>query len=137
MGLLCDTVPQIQYARDSLGMPWDATTWVAASAAGNVAVLEFLEGSDIGNMLLGGTRVCRAAAKYGNLAALTWLHEHHASWDDDATTAAAEHGYLEALRYLHENGCPWSPWVAQGPLQTVTWMCCTICRRMAAHGTRG
>ena len=49
----------------------------------------------------------RAAAQFGSLNCLRYLHENGYPWNVCATWYAAEHGHLECLQYMHENGCLW------------------------------
>ena len=48
-----------------------------------------------------------AAATYGNLECLKYLHENGCPWNDNATNCATLIGQLTCMKYLHENGCPW------------------------------
>jgi len=50
---------------------------------------------------------CAAAAKNGQLDALTWLRSRGCPWNCSTCTNAASEGHLEVLRYAHEHGCPW------------------------------
>lgn len=49
-----------------------------------------------------------AAAEYGRLECLKFLHENWCPWHADTCFAAVETGHLECLKYAHENECPWN-----------------------------
>jgi len=50
---------------------------------------------------------CSAAAKNGQLGALTWLRSRGCPWDGDISYCAAKGGHLEVLQYAHEHICLW------------------------------
>ena len=54
------------------------------------------------------TSIVRAAARYGNLNCLIYLHEQGCLWNSWTCVAAARGGHLVCLIYLHENGCEWT-----------------------------
>lgn len=49
--------------------------------------------------------LCEAAARYGHLDCLQYLHEHKCPWDEHTCTVAAGAGYLACLQFAHSNGC--------------------------------
>ena len=68
--------------------------------------------------------VCNAAAQRGDMAILTYAHEHGCPWSPETCKAAGDPGPYDAtihydecqrassltvLQYLHKEGCPWHP----------------------------
>ena len=75
-----------------------------------------------------------SAAKYGNLAALQYLHAADCTFSDYICTAAAKNGHLNVLQWCREKGCPWDEWTCRyaaenGHLNVLQW-----CREMGVHG---
>lgn len=56
---------------------------------------------------LNRTDVFTAAAKYGDMEVIKWMHQNGFEWNVDVCSEAAAAGNLELLKYLHVNGCPW------------------------------
>ncbi|KAJ1615705.1 hypothetical protein T492DRAFT_897029, partial [Pavlovales sp. CCMP2436] len=76
-----------------------------AASVGCVGVLEKL----VDNLQCELTAsACAAAAKNGQLGALTWLRSRGCPWDHNSCRNSAAGGHLEVLRYAHEHGCPWN-----------------------------
>ena len=50
----------------------------------------------------------KAAAQFGNLDCLKYLHENGCPWNVWTCVSAASRGNLDCLKYLHENNCPWN-----------------------------
>jgi len=51
---------------------------------------------------------CEGASAYGQLEVLKYLHENGCPWNEKCCEKASSEGHLECLKYLHENGCPWN-----------------------------
>ncbi len=56
----------------------------------------------------GQRKLCRSAAKHGNLPALMYLRGFHCEWDERTCSGAAQSGHLNVLQWCRENGCPWN-----------------------------
>ena len=54
------------------------------------------------------TGLCEHVAGKGWLAALQWLRQKGAPWDNFTCSAAARGGHIAVLQWAHSQGCPWS-----------------------------
>jgi len=119
---------------------------IAASAAGHVDVLRWLDWRGWCPCASGAVRVCwrarhdgfgrhrqwrwRApawAAARGHIAVLAWFHERDALTHVYICAYAASEGRMEALAWLHERGVPWDESVtayaaAGGHLDVLRWL---------------
>ena len=54
------------------------------------------------------SEVCDNAAKHGHLNILQWARANECQWDEDTCAYAAEGGHLNILQWARANGCPWN-----------------------------
>jgi len=52
-------------------------------------------------------KLCRCAARYGQLNCLIWALEHGCPWDSRTCNVAVKNGHLNILQWAREHGCPW------------------------------
>jgi hypothetical protein len=51
--------------------------------------------------------VCSNAARNGHLTLLQWARENHCPWKETTCRLAAQNAQIEVLQWAHANGCPW------------------------------
>ncbi|WBR14228.1 Ankyrin repeat protein [Pandoravirus kuranda] len=118
-------------------IPWHPDATKAASGAGNLAALVWL---DARGCPLDARRCAAAAAAKGHLAVLGWLRRWHEAasplepsaplWDETVHRAAGSCGRIDVLRWLDIEGCPRSPMAfveaaRAGHLDVVRWLAAT------------
>ena len=82
------------------GYPWDYYTF---NTARMFRALPFMK--DIFDGCPWNDYATTAAAQYGHLDCLKYLHENGCDWDEATTLYAAKHGHADCLRYAIENSC--------------------------------
>lgn len=82
----------------------DGLLFVAAAAAGNLHVLQYLH-LFTDNMVM-TQYLTRAAAANGHLTVLVWLRERECPWDDSVAIEAASRGHTHILEYALANDAP-------------------------------
>jgi hypothetical protein len=87
------------------GYSCDAATIRHVAAAGNLAVLQYL---DEHGCLRWNEMVSPAAARGGYLDVVQYLHERGCLCNEDTCYKAASCGHLNVLMYANENGCQWT-----------------------------
>lgn len=53
------------------------------------------------------SRVCHELTRMGRLSSLQWVHYRGCPWDERVCQLAAQYGYLHILQWAHYQGCPW------------------------------
>ena len=91
------------------GVPWDASTCVAAVEYADMSVLHWARNEGCP----WDERVCAAAAQHGRLGMLQWLRSQGCPWCMETVTQACRNGRPEILTWAVHNGCPWIPWDAR------------------------
>ena len=82
---------------------------ISAAVAGDIDALKWLtETFEVrGSAYKDDLRITVAAARFGHLQTLNFVHDVGCEWNSCTSAAAAQGGHLEVLKYLHESGCPW------------------------------
>ncbi len=76
MGVFCNTVPRLQWARAN-GCPWGKGTCKAAAEGGHLQVLQWARA----NGSPWEKRTCHYAAREGHLEVLQWARENGCPWE--------------------------------------------------------
>ena len=97
----------LKYLHEEAKAPWDSeTAFVVSDNPDAIYILEYLVECGYDEY---DTRACQAAAEYGHLHVLEYLHETaKAPWDAEAVRSAHENKKRarECLQYLLANDCP-------------------------------
>jgi hypothetical protein len=120
VGVFCNTVPRLQWARES-DCPWCQGMCSAAAGGGHLEVLQWARANCPWDV-----RTCSAAAKGGHLEVLQWAHANGCPWSKKTCSSAAWGGHLEVLQWARSNGCPWdertcSDAAKGGHLEVLQW----------------
>lgn len=97
-----------------------------AAEMGDVKLAQFFLAK--GAVITKESKACAsAAARYGHLDFLKWIHAQGAPLSVEAASEAARGGYLEVLEWLYPEGCPFTGWVCVdaaigGHLEVLQWL---------------
>jgi hypothetical protein len=103
VGVFCNTVPRLQWAREN-GCPWSTRTCRAAAEGGQLEVLQWARA----NCCPWDEETCSRAAERGHLEVLQWARANGCPWDAETIFRAAMGGHVEVLQWARGNGCPWA-----------------------------
>lgn len=108
------------------GLPLHEDTCAACAEGGHFTLLTWARGEAGCPWGPAGARVCRFAARDGELDVLRWARQDGCPWDASACEAAAESGHLDVLDWAVSHGCDWgedtlSAAAAAGKLNTLKW----------------
>ena len=98
------SVEELMYVHDVLGLPWDADTCEAAARSGSIDCLGYAHASGCPWDAL----TCATAAAFGRLHCLAYAHEHGCEWSSSTVESATQNGEVECLKYAHTHGCPFT-----------------------------
>ena len=101
------SVSMLQWARETLAMPWDANMCIACVVYGKLDVVKWLRSNER-EVFPWNTEVCRCAAGNGHLDVLQWARSQDppCDWDARVCSYAAAYGHLDVLQWARSQDPP-------------------------------